>query len=196
MIGSIVSISRCFNPRARAGRDYYFMRVLQAAESFNPRARAGRDSIPMAIAGDKPVSIHAPARGATSINYQQIVEYVFQSTRPRGARRLDGQGPYPVRLFQSTRPRGARLCNIVGFPRVLRFNPRARAGRDGKKQSLWELLCSFNPRARAGRDTISSFNILLKHVSIHAPARGATTKSQITTIILQVSIHAPARGAT
>ena len=63
-------------------------------QSFNPRARAGRD----APACMNPVG--AP---------------VFQSTRPRGARR---SGYYTVPLtigFQSTRPRGARLQNIVTF---------------------------------------------------------------------------------
>ena len=34
-------------------------------------------------------------------------------------------------MFQSTRPRGARPVYPIGiYPMILRFNPRARVGRD------------------------------------------------------------------
>ena len=87
---------------ARADRRYSFC--------FNPRARMGRDS----ILSDRKreginVSIHAPAWGATP----------FRVARPW------------VILFQSTRPHGARLPS--GFHAAcatIRFNPRARMGRD------------------------------------------------------------------
>ena len=57
----------CFNPRARAGRDMYFVSITQSYPRFNPRARAGRD----VLGGDLlahiiDVSIHAPAQGATT----------------------------------------------------------------------------------------------------------------------------------
>jgi len=54
--------------------------------------------------------------------------------------------------FQSTPPRGGRLRN-------LRITIR--------------LLC-FNPRPRAGGDALDEFRKEQGHVSIHAPARGAT----------------------
>ena len=38
--------------------------------------------------------------------------------------------------------------------------------------------------------------IILYHVSIHAPTRGATTLYQLGGNVRQVSIHAPTRGAT
>jgi len=59
------------------------------------------------------------------------VDELFQSTRPRGARREREATVQKVIEFQSTRPRGARLA--VGMdPRnyVIGFNPRARVGRD------------------------------------------------------------------
>ena len=81
--------SQRFNPRARAGRDRSRRKVRAAASRFNPRARAGRDFIqvtsfawPEKFQSTCPrgarrgrrggrwqlvrVSIHAPARGATS----------------------------------------------------------------------------------------------------------------------------------
>ena len=56
------------------------------------------------------VSIHAPARGATMRCCSRLTaRSMFQSTRPRGARRADAETTSPgVPMFQSTRPRGAR----------------------------------------------------------------------------------------
>ena len=79
----------CFNPRARTGRDFYKPLHMITTSSFNPRARTGRDAANTILAqqqtvfqstrphGARPtiflvrsaiisVSIHAPARGATS----------------------------------------------------------------------------------------------------------------------------------
>ena len=55
----------CFNPRARAGRDYVSRSSFIDWAGFNPRARAGRDL--------------SQACG-------NILTGLFQSTRPRGAR--------------------------------------------------------------------------------------------------------------
>ena len=77
------------------------------------------------------VSIHAPAWGATTQTTIDRLPNKFQSTRPRGAR-----------------PAHARYLSID-----LRFNPRARVGRD---------------RDRSGKAAASY------RVSIHAPAWGAT----------------------
>jgi len=98
------------------------------------------------------VSIHAPARGATVQKDKAKEAFMFQSTRPRGARHADEIWNVMDILFQSTRPRGARQWPRVPSATSPCFNPRARAGRD---------------RARAGSGGISQ-------VSIHAPARGAT----------------------
>ena len=57
------------------------------------------------------VSIHAPARGATTNALETGMFAMFQSTRPRGAR-------------QNTR-------NLNRYGKS--FNPRARAGRDAHR---------------------------------------------------------------
>ena len=100
-----------FNPRARAGRDDLFASRISQTHCFNPRARAGRDSCRQIKGLWIPVSIHAPARGATRCCAPgRPHPGRFQSTRPRGAR-LDDDAvrSEDFRLFQSTRPRGARL---------------------------------------------------------------------------------------
>jgi hypothetical protein len=69
--------------------------------------------------------------------------------------------------LQFRRPRGASS---------LRFNPRAREGRDFRRLRCADPECGrFNPRAREGRDKDSNSGELKEEtVSIHAPARGAT----------------------
>jgi len=78
------------------------------------------------------VSIHAPAWGATKIaDVVSLTPGVFQSTRPRGARRYFSGNIETDGKFQSTRPRGARHDSIDDSLEYIRgFNPRARVGRD------------------------------------------------------------------
>ena len=54
------------------------------------------------------------------------------------------------------------------------FNPRARTGRDALLHRTTSPSASFNPRARTGRDCAQACTVTVQHVSIHAPARGAT----------------------
>ena len=61
------AFSADFNPRSREGSD----RIPDASSNgngyFNPRSREGSDDNLAALKGIKRISIHAPARGATSI---------------------------------------------------------------------------------------------------------------------------------
>ncbi len=82
-----------FNPRARAGRDLFFMSTVSRDSCFNPRARAGRDAC-------------GPCRCAP-------YSWMFQSTRPRGARLKRAQERIEQLRFQSTRPRGARRALVM-----------------------------------------------------------------------------------
>ena len=77
---------------------------------FNPRAHAGRDMVGVHLFFEAlVVSIHAPTRGATSKpTFMFSSTVMFQSTRPRGARRSKGIRKDKSGEFQSTRPRGAR----------------------------------------------------------------------------------------
>ena len=164
------------------------------------------------------VSIHAPARGATPRIHAEMESMRFQSTRPHGARphrpctrwRRPSFNPRArtgrdvswfvlrngLRVFQSTRPHGARRRASRPPGRRGSFNPRARTGRDaaeGERSGGW---MSFNPRARTGRDHEVPQWRPGAHVSIHAPARGATKIFPCRWVAPGVSIHAPARGAT
>ena len=57
--------------------------------SFNPRARKGRDLVPVGLRDLLPVSIHAPARGATIVPKVLVQALVVSIHAPaRGATTL------------------------------------------------------------------------------------------------------------
>ena len=124
--------STSFNPRAHAGRDIPRCAAARSGGGFNPRAHAGRDqrnrfdrSSEENVSTHAPtrgatrrqvhagrqqrrVSTHAPTRGATAQPDQVRQDYLFQPTRPRGARPPYAKKAVYVLEFQPTRPRGAR----------------------------------------------------------------------------------------
>ena len=168
-----------------------------------------------------PVSIHAPARGATFVALSRRPTFQkFQSTRPRGARRgaqhtglrtrgvsihAPARGATPVRRLQPALDavsihapaRGATSRRDAGGAGEHCFNPRAREGRDSCRLLPSARTRRFNPRAREGRDAPrAGADQSAVGVSIHAPARGATPGPEHHRLPGPVSIHAPARGAT
>ena len=152
---SIIPHRRCFNPRARTGRDRSAPAPDNYHTSFNPRARTGRDVGGFKLtkpnflfqstrphgARHQPapctcchndVSIHAPARGATQMGSIPFGGYKCFNPRARTGRDLRNQIPIEGRfMFQSTRPHGARrLVSVYLTTALPSFNPRARTGRD------------------------------------------------------------------
>ena len=144
---------RCFNPRAREGRDRDNRLVIAGRRGFNPRAREGRDL--------RRVDAHERRRE-------------FQSTRPRGAR-PDVSSYSPRSSCFNPRAREGRDYSkkYIGT-HGSSFNPRAREGRDNAarpKKSATAV--SIHAPAR-GATAQQLFRVLTRDISIHAPARGAT----------------------
>ena len=164
-----------FNPRSREGSDRIPDGVFDKLPAISIHAPArGATSIRMRAAAEEKISIHAPARGATGNRRKSSGLRKFQSTLPRGERQLTLRWYQTNLLFQSTLPRGERqICVLFLYP-FLNFNPRSREGSDR---------CPFK-------------SCKLCTISIHAPARGATKPEGSGCCCDQISIHAPARGAT
>ena len=184
--------------RPRGARQGY-RRDTARDSCFNSRAREGRDCGPDEQSLVSYVSIHAPARGATSWTATSAKSRLFQFTRPRGARPAGRRAAARLSMFQFTRPRGARpatrwptYCDF-GFqftrPRGARlaqpfgrysyrcFNSRAREGRDDLKATLNQISGGFQfTRPRGARHGSPANAIWGTVVSIHAPARGATSR--------------------
>ncbi len=146
------------------------------------------------------VSIHAPARGATTD--QPSGKSCCAGFNPRSREGSDAILIFRFggnQVFQSTLPRGERR----GYRGLIqksesRFNPRSREGSDvsaRRKATTRFMFQSTLPRGERHVETDMSPDSLL--VSIHAPARGATRKFAFANLgNFVVSIHAPARGAT
>ena len=165
------------------------------------------------------ISIHAPARGATTIPKIQLLTerhfnprsregsdailnaygcsvLAFQSTLPRGERHVTLTMMLPLFLFQSTLPRGERLNSIPVIASRHNFNPRSREGSDSIIHILKDhFYISIHAPARGATGCSKEQRYSLK-ISIHAPARGATTIYWVFVACVGISIHAPARGAT
>ena len=130
--------------------------IPPGAEGFNPRARVGRDMTgTVGPRSERRVSIHAPAWGATlDFSPSGIALFLFQSTRPRGAR-----------------PR----CAGCRRARSRCFNPRARVGRDVHQHHHRQRDRRFqSTRPRGARLVADNTPAMTAGVSIHAPAWGAT----------------------
>ena len=75
-----------FNPRSREGSDGFRQNNSVCPENFNPRSREGSDYTLVNRFGCSSISIHAPARGATTACHASKKFSLFQSTLPRGER--------------------------------------------------------------------------------------------------------------
>ena len=104
-----------------------------------------------------------------------VIVMVFQSTRPRGARPHNFRSEVGSHLFQSTRPRGARPAETASLVFRTTFQstrPRGARRRTRLRSPTVATFQSTRPRgARRGRNAARQYE---RRVSIHAPARGAT----------------------
>ncbi len=145
--------AKSFNPRSRTGSDRGLRAPCDLSQRFNPRSRTGSDDRAGEQEQNAKVSIHAPARGATTRWASCAMIYAVSIHAPargatlsllfppvpldvsihapaRGATIPGATGP-PVCLFQSTLPHGERLFSIVFISFLLQsFNPRSRTGSD------------------------------------------------------------------
>ena len=137
------------------GERLFFSAPKSTAIGFQSTPPHGeRLVLPPIWGGLNPVSIHAPARGATrSALLLPPVKRVFQSTPPHGERLIAVSTTLTRGEFQSTPPHGERPAYPAVYSRVRRFQSTPPHGERRLRQRL-----SYG-RVR---------------VSIHAPARGAT----------------------
>ena len=145
-----------FIPRTRVGCDQImddWVTYQDAFQSTHPRGVRRQPIGGGAVA--QAVSIHAPAWGATQIEFVGIDFQTGFNPRTRvGCDSVVDGVMDRVPVFQSTHPRGVRLYQgDMHDPSENRFNPRTRVGCDGL--------------ARVEYPAVDG-------VSIHAPAWGAT----------------------
>ena len=167
---------------------------------FNPRARVGRDvALPRPFADPHAISIHAPAWGATAFDFALFVALVISIHAPAwGATTLKSCISTSF-LFQSTRPRGARRPCKSGLSRFHVISIHAPAWGATidvmlKMKAVFKQISIHAPAwgATGWRRSDGSG----RRISIHAPAWGATEELLAMEKSEEISIHAPAWGAT
>ena len=143
-----------FNPRSREGSDGGGRRTRAEGEDFNPRSREGSDETPVYLLDTiLDISIHAPAKGATTARSLSAFGTSYFNPRSReGSDSAVADRSIEIVEFQSTLPRRER-------PRVPVLSP---------------FPCNFNPRSREGSDALTFSLFPSSGISIHAPAKGAT----------------------
>ena len=156
------------------------------------RPRGARHEI-LNMFQSRPVSIHAPARGATD-RRRRTGQHIRFNPRARAGRDEAPVVSLNFEKFQSTRPRGARLHAFdAGVATNVSIHAPARGATYPPGPQF--LFVSFNPRARAGRDVAVKSAARACLFQSTRP-RGARLSGASESLTRFVSIHAPARGAT
>ena len=207
-----------FNPRSHKGSDKEPPEECPKSLYFNPRSHKGSDSNKTHLLNDRIISIHAPTRGATTVEHFVKLSYKFQSTLPQGERHWSRYLSNGDVDFNPRSHKGSdRIISVLVF-RSENFNPRSHKGSDivyssnggsayisihaptrgatYARRSVSYGDIYFNPRSHKGSDPMSLCACLLKTISIHAPTRGATKQYVNIQRDEIISIHAPTRGAT
>ena len=147
---------------------------------------------------DHAVSIHAPAKGATrSGRLSRCIDLVSIHAPAKGATRRRCSRCRGAKVSIHAPAKGATTrCRWSGRW-MLRFDPRPREGGDAAASALPGSDAGFRSTPpRRGRPATRPPFRATTHVSIHAPAKGATPPSAAAATARPVSIHAPAKGAT
>ena len=120
------------------------------------------------------ISIHAPAKGATTERVRQCRRILFQSTLPRRERPLPPAHPHLRHISIHAPAKGAtKAVNLLTSLENISIHAPAKG-------------------ATALRDARTG----PRRISIHAPAKGATQGYVHGADAACISIHAPAKGAT
>ena len=142
-------------------------------QSTPPHGERPDDQV--ARVGHLPVSIHAPARGATLIAQEAHRGIPVSIHAPaRGATRRPCGSICTLLVSIHAPARGATLASVCWMHVRCCFNPRPRTGSDHGIDGSARGGIGFNPRPRTGSDLAKVEHLVDLLVSIHAPARGAT----------------------
>ena len=146
-----------------------------AVRSFNPRPRAGGDRSQGCLSTRR-VSIHAPARGATSRSAgRRRPVSMFQSTPPRGGRPGRDRRAVASAAVSIHAPAGGATPGLHGSRAQMRVSIHAPARgattRPARERSRVATLFQSTP-PRGGRPISGRSHLVVRGVSIHAPAGG------------------------
>ena len=171
--------------------------LVQYTRNFNPRTHVGCDRQGGRRSAALLISIHAPTWGATGTNSSNSIPRKFQSTHPRGVRRILPGTFSGFPEFQSTHPRGVRRKEIARLTSIVTFqstHPR------GVRRSLCELApsCAKFQSTHPRGVRLEGANMGNKYSEFQSThPRGVRLNKRCNIIAnFVISIHAPTWGAT
>ena len=221
MFPPTASICPRFDPRSRAGSDFTDLTGLPLYSTFRSTLPRGERRWRGPLGDDiGPVSIHAPARGATDlVGHRRDVSAVSIHAPARGATRSGPGGPNPgkvsihapargatrsrgrpsapARCFDPRSHAGSDISLWLTPPHLMRFDPRSHAGSDHSISRSSETQPGFDPRSHAGSDAfwcgLNLGNLKFRSTLPRGERRDEHRQGRHAQA---VSIHAPTRGAT
>ena len=181
---SIARVS-AFQPTRPRGARQKSSRLLAPPQKFQPtRPRGARHGHHRRLRQGREVSTHAPARGATRrARRLRGMTRCFNPRAREGRDLIYGVAYELLYMFQPTRPRGARLWARLNLILAATFQPtRPRGARPQAAQSPYRLVRSFNPRAREGRDSSSMHSHRIEPITLYRKSLSADFSTLITPI--------------
>ena len=164
---------------------------------YNPRDLVGRDVFRAFRSLQVRKFQSTRPRGARRMFHVPVVKHgEFQSTRPRGARRKLFYPEPSLKEFQSTRPRGARPCRIYGRTDTRNFNPRALVGRDAMRRASSRRSRFQSTRPRGARHHFARHIRARRDFNPRALVGRDSASCMFISFCSLISIHAPSWGAT
>ena len=91
--------------------------------------------------------------GNDQVSERQSQGGLFQSTFPRGERRMSPSDAHDHTNFNPRSRVGNDTCTTTFLLTCDNFNPRSRVGNDISQVSRLQKVCYFNPRSRVGNDS-------------------------------------------
>ena len=190
--------NRYFNSRPSARGDYVDGVFQSLPDYFNSRPSARGDKNQNNRRPGRPISIHAPPRGATDMLTEYSSLYQFQFTPLREGRRAMLNMSITGRLYFNSRPSargdGALARRACAEP-YFNSRPSARGDQDTVALDTKQLLFQFTP-LREGRHATVSYVDDKTDFNSRPSARGDGVTITCERRYPIISIHAPPRGAT
>jgi len=136
----------------REGRPGVIVTNPASVQRFDPRPHARGDSVSAPLERFRPVSIHAPTRGATMEQIASACTRMFRSTPPREGRQDERPAPSGLHRFDPRPHARGDQSGTTTATRIAGFDPRPHArGDDFSRTKLLARLC-FDPRPHARGD--------------------------------------------
>ena len=167
-------------------------------KDFNPRSREGSDCRCRRSGRDNGISIHAPAKGATSLIF--VYTCINTNFNPRSREGSDHESECnwkhrPISIHAPAK--GATdVCGCRDYKFIISIHAPAKGATLVEIPDAFSRIISIHAPAKGATETLPDNTITPELFQSTLPRRERQISGRITRNLLQISIHAPAKGAT